>query len=205
MATTLSKLTSGADLGKVTTAWIKQETATARQSLLHDDTPAGMRFQSLRSRWAKLQLQLERDRDLLHRVTCTILGAFDIRVLPWLDVGGMVAQKGPRGMSKRTKRQALLLGHGMLRQRLMHHCSNAGIKARSIVWITEQFTSKLCGCCFRYCGYLKGSRVFKCPNRRCGRHLSRDGNAARNIWIWAWLLAAEQFDQDAAAATPQFR
>ena len=44
----------------------------------------------------------------------------------------------------------------------------------------------------RYCGYLAGSRTFKCPHADCGVHVERDGNAARNIFVWAVLRAIRQ-------------
>ena len=133
--------------------------------------------------------QLEVDREKLHRVTATILSAFDVVVLPWMDVEAMVQTKGARALSKDNKRKGLLLGHGVFRQRLIHHLGKASMKSRRITWVTEQYTSKICGRCFRYNGYLGGSRVFKCPNITCGVHIDRDGNAARNIWVWGWLEA----------------
>ena len=47
----------------------------------------------------------------------------------------------------------------------------------------------------RYCGYLAGSRTFKCPHAECGVHVERDGNAARNIWLWAILEAITQIEK----------
>lgn len=191
----VANLVRAAVASTVTLEWIKNQTATVRDRLR--STPY---HRELQQRLDRLRRRLEDDRDLLHQVTCTIIGAFDIRVLPWLDVGQMVAQKGPRALTKEWKRKGLLLAHGLFRQRLIHHCSDASIKSRRIVWVTEQFTSKLCGCCFRYCGYLRGSRRFKCPHRECGVHLSRDGNAARNIWIWAWLLMVDEENRKDEAA-----
>lgn len=133
--------------------------------------------------------QLKKDRDELHRLTINILSAFDIIILPWIDVQAMVQRKGAKAMSKTNKRKGLLLAHGAFRQKLIHHRGDASIKSRRLTWVTEQFTSKICGQCFRYCGYLGGSRIFKCPNKDCGIHIDRDGNAARNIWIWGWLEA----------------
>ena len=182
----VGKLVSEAPASMVTIDWIRNQTISVRDRL--KNTPRQKRLQKLLD---QITRQLVIDRDELHQVTCTILSAFDIRVLPWLEVDKLVAQKGPRALSKRNKRLGLLLRHGLFRQRLIHHCSDVSIKSHCITWVTEQFTSKLCGCCFRYCGYLRGSRVLKCPHRECAVHLSRDGNAARNIWIWGWLLAVE--------------
>ena len=168
----------------ITLDWIKRTMIRVKDVLKTENTM----YCNLQTQLDTLRTKLNADREVLHQLTCTILGAFDIRILPWLDVGSMVAQKGVRAMSKVNKRKGLLLAHGAFRQKLIHHCGDASIKHRKINWVTEQFTSKLCGNCFRYCGYLGGSRVYKCAHGACGVHMDRDGNAARNIWIWGWLL-----------------
>ena len=106
------------------------------------------------------------------------------------------------------------LSHGKFRERLVHTLGDPVHRSNRLIWITEEFTSKLCSRCYRYLhavfinlftqvyqylhvmrrynGYLASSRTFKCPHEKCGVHVERDGNAARNIWLWALLRAIEK-------------
>jgi hypothetical protein len=123
----------------------------------------------------------------LHEVTCIFMAAFDDRVLPWLDTAQLLREKGVGALSHSAKLRLQFLAHGAFRQRLISHCGDPCHASNCIVWTTEEYSSKLCGRCFRYCGYLGNERTFKCPH--CHAHMDRDGNAARNIWMWAWLRA----------------
>jgi hypothetical protein len=136
--------------------------------------------------WATIR----KDQARLHEVTCIFMTAFDDRVLPWLDTGQLLRDKGVDALSHANKLKLQFLAHGTFRQRLISHCGDPCHGSNRIVWTTEEYSSKLCGRCHRYCGYLGSSRTFKCPHEDCGAHTDRDGNAARNIWMWAWLRAA---------------
>jgi transposase len=113
------------------------------------------------------------------------MAAFDIKILPWFDMSKS------NKVSKTNRRKLGYLAHGKFRQRLILRCGGASNPNNRIIWLTEEFTSKLCSNCHAYCGYLGGSRTFKCPRQSCGQWLERDGNAARNIWLWAIMQALE--------------
>ena len=106
------------------------------------------------------------------------------------------AKGGVFQLSKANKRKLSFLSHGKFRQRLIHHCGDPNHSSNLIVWVTEEYTSKLCGRCGCYCGYLRGSRTFKCPNEQCGQHVDRDGNAAKNIWTWGLLEALRTMEDE---------
>jgi hypothetical protein len=133
----------------------------------------------------------------LHEVTCILMAAFEIRILPWMETDQMFQAKGGGfQLSKANKRKLAFLAHGKFRQRLIHHCGDTNHSSNRIVWVTEEYTSKLCGHCGCYCGYLRGSRTFKCPNEQCGQHVDRDGNAAKNIWTWGLFEALQRMENE---------
>ena len=132
---------------------------------------------------------IDKEQKKLHAVTKTFMRAFDVIVLPWIDLSDLLRSKGRRSMSASNKRKYGYLGHGKFRQSLIRDIGDISHPTNKIIWQTEECSSCLCGRCFRYNGYLGGSKVFKCPHHHCGVHCRRDGNAARNIWIWSLLRA----------------
>jgi hypothetical protein len=141
---------------------------------------------------------VDKDQSRLHEVTCIFMTAFDDRVLPWLDTAQLFREKGVDSLSHSAKLRMAFVAHGKFRQRLISHCGDPCHRSNRIVWTTEEWSSKLCGRCHRYCGYLGNSRTFKCPH--CRAHMDRDGNAARNIWMWAWLRTMHQTGSVAVGA-----
>lgn len=151
------------------------------------------RARQIDTNWAAIAKAQNR----LHEVTCILMAAFDIRILPWMETDKMLQGKGSGfQLSKANKRKLNFLAHGKFRQRLIHHCGDPNHSSNRIVWVTEEYTSKLCGRCGCYCGYLRGSRTFKCPNEQCGQHVDRDGNAAKNIWTWGLIEALQRMEDE---------
>jgi hypothetical protein len=172
--------------------WFKEQYEEIKIELLQ----TSKRYSHLQNKLDESRDELDQDREELHRFTINIMSAFDILVLPWLDVQSLVENKGVRSLSKANKRKGLVLGHGDFRQKLIRHRAEPSVEHHHILWVTEQYTSKLCGNCWRYCGYLGGSRVYKCPNVKCRVHLDRDSNAARNIWIWGFLRVLNAIEKE---------
>ena len=63
--------------------------------------------------------------------------------------------------------------------RLMH--KSREFKRCKIEEITEEYTSKTCGCCGRPNQKLGGSKTFSCEN--CKSIFDRDVNGAHNIYL----------------------
>lgn len=121
--------------------------------------------------------------------------AFEIRILPWFGTDNLLQAKGINSLSKPNKRKLNFLAHSKFRQRLIQHCGDASHPHNRIVWVTEEYTSKLCGRCHAYCGYIGISRTLKCPNEACGQHVGRDANATRNIGCWGVMGALKRVEK----------
>jgi putative transposase len=107
-------------------------------------------------------------------------------LLPEFNSSEMV-KRGRRRLGNKSVRKMLTWSHYRFKQRLL-------AKAREYPWVkviivTEEFTSKTCGCCGSINIKLGGSKVFRC--RDCKMILDRDVNGARNIWLkWMTELRA---------------
>jgi len=180
----------------MTMTLLKQEKAKLIQSLQTNAGPYRSKFAQLQ----KLRRVVQTEQAKLHHVVCTFLAAFDLRVLPWLESDQLLQTQGARSLSAANRRKLSFLAHGKFRTRLVHTLGDPLRRSNRIVWTSEEYTSKLCSRCFRYCGYLAGSRTFKCPHADCGVHVERDGNAARNIFQWALLRGAIPNTQGASGS-----
>ena len=81
-------------------------------------------------------------------------------------------------ISRQTKRLMYAFKFYQFRSRLKDKCEE---KDCELLVVTEEFTSKTCGCCGELNESLGGSKVFRCPN--CKVEMDRDDNGARNILI----------------------
>lgn len=107
--------------------------------------------------------------------------SYNVVLLPKFEVSRMI-KRGARRFNSKVARQMLTWSHYRFRQ-----CLES--KAEEYPWVniipvTEEYTSKTCGCCGKIFSKLGGSKVFLCP--ACGFTVPRDFNGARNIFI-KWL------------------
>lgn len=81
-------------------------------------------------------------------------------------------------LNKDSKRRLMILSHFKFRQILEHHARK---NQTSINVVSEEWTSKTCGCCGEINLQLGSKKLFICP--KCGMTIDRDINGARNIFI----------------------
>lgn len=82
-------------------------------------------------------------------------------------------------MSKRNKSQMAVLNHCLFVDRLIS--KSREFKDCKVKIVTEEFTSKTCGCCGLINNKLGSSETFKCSG--CHLEIDRDFNGARNILL----------------------
>jgi transposase len=87
--------------------------------------------------------------------------------------------KGKRQLHKKTVRSMLHWSHFRFRQYLTFKVKEYPHVNLKIV--TEEYTSKTCGCCGDIHQTLGGNKVFHCKS--CGWTIDRDINGARNILL----------------------
>ena len=107
--------------------------------------------------------------------------SYNVILLPKFETSQMV-RRGARRFNSRVARQMLTWSHYRFRQ-----CLDS--KAEEYPWVnvmpvTEEYTSKTCGCCGKIFWKLGGSKVFRCFY--WGFSAPRDFNGARNILL-KWL------------------
>lgn len=121
----------------------------------------------------------------LHRqLSLWLCRNFSVILLPRFSARGCCRRKNlpagkRRGISKKTTRRMMQLGHYRFRISLGHKCEQFGSE---LVVCSEAYTSMTCG----GCGWLNRKltvrdRVFVCP--KCGWTADRDANGARNVLL----------------------
>lgn len=128
---------------------------------------------------ARIRLKIRNLVDELHRKTTRwLLENHNVILIPLFETQQMV-RRGARRIRSKTARSMITWSHYRFRMSLIN-------KAREhpdcrVIEVTEEFTSKTCGCCGHIHQKLGGSKVFNCPV--CGTTMDRDLNGARNILI----------------------
>ncbi len=111
-------------------------------------------------------------------------------LLPSFNVQNMVSKKQSRRLLPRsTVRQMLSWSHFKFRQYLI--TKSREYPHSEVRIVTEEYTSKTCGCCGEIHHLLGGAKTFTCPS--CNFTISRDWNGARNILIKYMTENPEQF------------
>jgi transposase len=124
----------------------------------------------IRTLWHKIRCRV----DDLHAKACHFLCAmFQFIFIPAFDAARMSERPG-RKISCETTRQMLGLAHGRFRARLI---TFARTKQRTVVIVSEAYTTKTCDVCGHEHPNVGAAAVFKCP--QCG-HQDTDVHAARN-------------------------
>jgi putative transposase len=132
----------------------------------------------MRKAWRRASRRLRSLVDELHKqVTHQLVRDYDVVLLPKLEVSRLVIKKA-RKINSKAARAMLTWSHFRFRQRLLWKCRTTGCK---VAICGEAYTSMTCGKCGWLHPTLGGNKAFKC--RRCGLHIDRDANGARNILL----------------------
>jgi putative transposase len=129
----------------------------------------------------------------LHTLTTTLARRYGVIVAEDLDVAAMA-----RGMGRRAFRRSVAqAGIGRVRPTLAYKCASAGGRLEvADRWFASSKTHHGCG------GYLAdlqlGQRVWRCP--RCGQHVDRNANAARNLRDWTGAVTDRVVQRGRVAA-----
>ena len=130
----------------------------------------------MRRRMRKLWHRMRCIVDELHVLTCRFLCSFfETIFIPKLDTKRMSRLPG-RKINCKATRQMMTLAHGRFLERLK---AFARTKQRSVVVVSEAYTTKTCDACGHLNDKVGGAEVFRC--KRCGHVADRDLHAARNI------------------------
>jgi len=114
--------------------------------------------------------------DALHHAACTfLLTMFQFVFIPKFDAGRMGQLPGRRITCKVTRRM-MTLAHGRFLERLQ---ASARTKQRTVVIVSEAYTTKTCDMCGTIKDNVGGASIFRCD--ACGHVADRDVHAARNI------------------------
>jgi putative transposase len=122
-----------------------------------------------------------RVKDLHHKLSKWLCANYETVLLPKFETKGMTerGRNGKRRLRSKTARSMYTWSHYSFRQRLQHKASE--FVGCQVVLVTEEYTSKTCGCCGERSESLGGSEVFRCS--ACGVEADRDANGARNILL----------------------
>lgn len=130
----------------------------------------------MKRRVRKLQHRISCLVDELHHSTCTFLCTmFQTIFIPKFEAGRMSELPGRR-INCRTTRNMMSLSHGRFLERLK---ASARAKQRTVVVVSEGYTTKTCDMCGVVNDKVGGASVFRCGE--CGHVADRDVHAARNI------------------------
>ena len=135
----------------------------------------------------RLSARIKNMVDDLHWKTINYLTTnYDCVALGDLDIQN-VLKSLPEYM-KTTRRHLLLLKQGLFKERLVEKCAE-----RNVVYKlqNEACTSKTCSNCGWYHHTLGSNKTYTCG--RCEMVMDRDINAARNIYMRAWLEGESEF------------
>lgn len=116
-------------------------------------------------------------KELHNNVAKELCTTYETILLPEFKTSFMV-RKRKRKISGKTARALLTWSHYTFKQRLISKSQETGTQVKIV---TEEFTSKTCGCCGWQNDALGASKVFQC--RQCGVRTDRDANGARNILL----------------------
>jgi IS605 OrfB family transposase len=130
----------------------------------------------LRSRLQRLYRRLQNLRRDLHWKTAKVLSSnYNLILMPHFNTAQMLRGKK---LAKVTKRQLQAFSFFQFKQRLTYACRK---RQASLIFVSEDYTSKTCGGCGNLKHDLQGSKTYNCS--ACGKVLDRDENASRNILL----------------------
>ena len=128
---------------------------------------------SLKKALLRLSLKIENLVDECHKKTTKWLCQnYNTIIIPKLNFHGI------KKMSKKNKNKLIVWKHCSFVDRLVDKSREYNC---NVVQVTEEYTSKTCGCCGFIKRNLYGSKTFKCD--KCKNVIDRDINGARNILL----------------------
>lgn len=132
----------------------------------------------LKQRLSKLELKLYNiSGDFHNQLASLLVTHFNTILLPEFRTSEML--KGDT-LNSTTKRSMQGLSHYRFQQKLKGLCER---DKRELIIVSEEFTTKTCGCCGHIWNDVGGSKVYKCKNENCDYELDRDVHGARNILV----------------------
>ena len=128
----------------------------------------------VRKLWHRLGCKV----DDLHNKACRLLCTmFQTIFIPRFEASRMSERPG-RKISCKTTRAMLTLSHGRFLAKLQAY---ARTKHRTVIVVSEAYTTKTCGKCGALNDNVGAAKVFACP--ACNHRTDRDVHAARNIML----------------------
>jgi putative transposase len=119
--------------------------------------------------------------DLHHRVIAFLTSSFDVIFLPTFQ-SQRIVDTGRRPFGSDIARSLMTWSHYQFRQRLERKVQ--GTPGCCVVDATEVNSTRTCSFCGTVNNNVGASKVFCCVNESCGAVAHRDGNAARNIFLF---------------------
>lgn len=116
--------------------------------------------------------------DLHEKLSRWLVDNYRVVIIPEFNTSSII-KRGDRKIRNKTARAMVTWSHYSFRQKLIS-------KSREtpwckIIYTTEEYTSKTCGCCGQINHTLGGSKIFKC--KHCKTEIDRDYNGARGILL----------------------
>jgi hypothetical protein len=133
-----------------------ERAARKLRRLRSDKAKAKRGFGQQKQRLADMQ------KDLHVRMGANTLSRCDRFGLPLWNVHNMIGAGSK--LRRRTKRQALSLGHAKFRHYIKHR---ALVEGKEVWTILEHYTTQICPCCGGLNKDIGGNRWFKCPMVAC--------------------------------------
>jgi putative transposase len=132
----------------------------------------------LRQRLSKLELKFYNISQNFHNQLASLLvNQFNTILLPEFRTSEMLTGNK---IGSKTKREMQGLSHYRFQQKLKGLCER---DKRNLVIVTEEYTTKTCGCCGHIWNAVGGSKIYRCQNKECKYEVDRDVHGSRNILI----------------------
>jgi putative transposase len=116
--------------------------------------------------------------DLHEKLSKWLVENYKVIIIPEFNTSRMVKRKN-RMINSKTARAMVTWSHFAFRQKLLNK-SKEYPECR-LIFVSEEYTSKTCGCCGELHHKLKSKKVFYC--KHCKIVIDRDYNGARNILL----------------------
>ena len=95
----------------------------------------------------------------------------------------VIGSSGARSLSAANRRKLSFLAHGKFRTRLVHTLGDPLRRSNRIVWMSEEYTSKLCSRCFRWTFFLL---FFALTMHPTGIFMNPKNVDPQILWLLGW-------------------
>lgn len=161
-------------------ALIKNKSLKAKQNQKLSQKKKKLKIAANKATVKLNRLRKELDYKTIH----TLFDQVDVVVLPRFEVQNMIS--GTRCLRKRDRIRIQVWGHYQFRMRIVEKAKELG---KTVLIVSEHYTSKTCGSCGWRDDKLGSKKTFTC--QKCGLVIDRDTNGARNILLRAIRLLRE--------------